>query len=70
MQWWKVLGAAAFVGVAATGVLIARSERRHHEYSPEEITERLHARAAEAMAGAGSPDTPNTADLPGEPVSE
>lgn len=51
MQWWKVVGAAAFVGVAATGVLVARSERRHHDYTPEEIHERLQARAAEALEG-------------------
>lgn len=51
MQWWKVLGVAAFVGVAATGVLVARTERRHQDYSPEEIRDRLHARAAEALAG-------------------
>jgi hypothetical protein len=48
VQWWKVLGVAAFVGVAATGVLAARAERRHHDYTPEEIRARLHARAAEA----------------------
>jgi hypothetical protein len=49
MRWWKVIGAAAFVGVAATGVLIARHERRHQDYTPEEIREKLHARAAEAL---------------------
>jgi hypothetical protein len=48
MRWWKVLGVAAFVGVAATGVAIARSERRRRAYTPEEIRARLHARLAEA----------------------
>jgi hypothetical protein len=48
MRWWKVLGVAAFVGVAATGVVIARSERRRRAYTPEEIRARLHARLAEA----------------------
>jgi hypothetical protein len=48
MRWWKVLGAAAFVGVAATGVVIARAERRRRAYTPEEIRARLHARVAEA----------------------
>ncbi len=52
MQWWKVLGVAAFVGVAATGVVVARTERRHEDYSPAEIKERLHARAAEALGEA------------------
>jgi hypothetical protein len=48
MRWWKVLGVAAFVGVAATGVVVARSERRRRAYTPEEIRARLHARLAEA----------------------
>ena len=48
MRWWKVLGAAAFVGVAATGVVIARAERRRRAYTPEEIRSRLQARVAEA----------------------
>lgn len=48
MRWWKLIGLAAFVGVAATGVVIARSERRRNAYTPEEIRARLHARLAEA----------------------
>jgi hypothetical protein len=48
MRWWKLLGLAAFAGVAATGVVIARDERRRRAYTPEEIRERLHARLAEA----------------------
>jgi hypothetical protein len=48
MRWWKILGLAGFVGVAATGVVIARAERRRRAYTPEEIRERLHARAAES----------------------
>jgi hypothetical protein len=48
MRWWKVAGLAAFVGVAATGVVIARAERRRRAYTPEEIRARLHARLAEA----------------------
>lgn len=48
MRWWKILGLAAFAGVAATGVVIARSERRRRAYTPEEIRARLHARLAEA----------------------
>jgi hypothetical protein len=48
MRWWKILGLAGIAGVAATGVVIARSERRRRAYTPEEIRERLHARAAEA----------------------
>jgi hypothetical protein len=47
MRWWKVLGVAAFVGVAATGAVIARAQRRRRAYTPEEIRARLHARLAE-----------------------
>jgi hypothetical protein len=47
MRWVKVLGLAAFAGVAATGVVIVRSERRRRAYTPDEIRDRLHARLAE-----------------------
>ncbi len=50
MRWWKILGLAGFAGVAATGVVIARAERRRRAYTPEEIRARLHARLAEASA--------------------
>jgi hypothetical protein len=55
MRWWKVVGLASFVGVAATGVIVARAERRRRAYTPQEIRERLHARHAEA-SGAGTPE--------------
>lgn len=48
MRWWKLLGLASFVGVAATGVVIVRAERRRRAYTPQEVRERLHARFAEA----------------------
>ncbi len=41
---WKALGLAAFAGVAATGVVIVRAERRRRAYTPEEIRDRLHDR--------------------------
>ena len=50
MQWWKVVGLAGLVGVAASGAVIARAERRRRSYTPEEVRDRLHARAAEATA--------------------
>jgi hypothetical protein len=50
MRWWKVAGLAGLAGVAATGVVLARSERRRRAYTPNEIRERLHARVAEAAA--------------------
>ena len=52
MRWWKVLGVAGFVGVAATGAVIARSERRRRAYTPEEIRDRLHERATEVTTEA------------------
>jgi hypothetical protein len=48
VRWWKVLGVAAFAGVAAGGILIARDERRRRTYTPEEIRTRLHERLAQA----------------------
>ncbi|MFD6756517.1 MULTISPECIES: hypothetical protein [Micromonospora] len=48
VRWWKVLGLAGLAGVAASGVVIARAERRRRAYSPEEIRDRLRNRHAEA----------------------
>ena len=58
MHWpagrgWKILG-LGFAGVAATGVVIARAERRRRGYTPEEIRERLHARLAETEPAAAN----------------
>jgi hypothetical protein len=47
MRWWKWLGLAGVVGVAATGVVVARGERERRAYTPEEIRARLHARLEE-----------------------
>ncbi|MEW9551233.1 hypothetical protein [Nonomuraea sp. NPDC050783] len=44
-RWWKMLGLAGVMGVAATGVVIARAERRRRAYTPEEIRARLKERA-------------------------
>ena len=48
MRLWKLIGLAGLAGVAATGVVIARAERRRRAYTPEEVRSRLHERAAEA----------------------
>jgi hypothetical protein len=48
VRWWKIVGLAGLAGVAATGVAIARAERRRRAYTPEEIRARLHTRAEEA----------------------
>ena len=54
MRWYKVLGLAAFAGVATTGAVIVRDQRRRRAYTPDEIRERLHARLAETQ-GARQP---------------
>jgi hypothetical protein len=48
MRWWKLVGLAALAGVAATGVVVVRSERRRRSYTPEEIRQRLHERLERA----------------------
>jgi hypothetical protein len=47
MRWQKVLGLAAFAGVAATGAVIVRDERRRRAYTPDQVRDRLHARLAQ-----------------------
>ncbi|MDO5681976.1 MAG: hypothetical protein Q4G46_04005 [Propionibacteriaceae bacterium] len=44
----KWLGIAGLVGVAAGGALIARDERQRRAYTPDEVRQRLHERAAQA----------------------
>ena len=55
MRWYKVLGLAAFAGVAATGAVIIRDQRRRGAYTPDQVRERLHARL---------PQTPATDQVP------
>ena len=54
MRWYKFLGLAAFAGVAATGAVIIRDQRRRRAYTPAEVRERLHARLTETR-GTGQP---------------
>jgi hypothetical protein len=54
MRWWKVLGLAGFVGVAATGAMVARSERARRSYTPDEVRERLHDRLDETATAPSS----------------
>ena len=44
---WKLLGLAGLAGVAATGVIVARSRRSHSDLQPDELRERLHRRLAQ-----------------------
>ena len=53
MKLWKALGLAGLAGVAATGAIIARDQRRRADLEPDEIRARLHARLAEAEQGEG-----------------
>ncbi|WP_214415941.1 hypothetical protein [Sphaerisporangium fuscum] len=65
MRWWKILGLAAFAGVAATGVVVVRAERRRRAYTPDEIRSRLRERYAEAVAAPVVPaETPRRRLLP------
>ncbi|MFK3982345.1 hypothetical protein ACI2K4_18435 [Micromonospora sp. NPDC050397] len=59
MRWWKIVGLAGVVGVAATGVVIARAERRRRAYTPDQIRTRLRDRHAEATALAPPTDDPS-----------
>lgn len=49
---WKLVGLAGVVGVAATGALTVRSERKRRAYTPDEVRAQLHARYARATADA------------------
>jgi len=63
VRWWKVVGLAGIVGVAASGAVIARGERRRRAYTPEEIRSRLHDRLERAPSE--EPDQPDRPDQPG-----
>lgn len=43
---WKWLGLAGLAGVAATGAVVVRQERRRASYTPEQVKARLHERYA------------------------
>jgi hypothetical protein len=44
MKLWRVLGVAGLAGVAATGAILARDQRRRAQLTPEEVRARLHER--------------------------
>jgi hypothetical protein len=48
---WKWLGLAGLAGVAATGVVVARAERRRSAYTPEQVRARLQERHARIGQG-------------------
>lgn len=51
MKLWKLLGIAGLTGVAATGVIIARDERRRAQLTPDQVRKQLHRRLAEIEHG-------------------
>lgn len=61
-----MLGLAGVVGVAATGAVVARAERRRRAYTPDEVRERLHARHADAASTSQADDQKH----PGEPPEQ
>jgi len=66
MRWQKVLGVAAFAGVAATGAVIIRDQRRRRAYTPDQVRDRLHARLAQSADGAGNPQASGMCPAPRE----
>ncbi|GAB2681370.1 hypothetical protein GCM10027088_71900 [Nocardia goodfellowii] len=46
------MGLAGAAGVVATGVVVARAERRRRAYTPEQVREQLHVRFAQATSAA------------------
>ena len=62
MRWWKVVGLAGLAGVAATGVVVARAERKRRAYTPDEVRDRLHQRVAETAEPAGPADDESRSD--------
>ena len=64
MRVWKVIGMAGIAGVAATGVAVARAERRRRSFEPDDVRARLHQRFEEAAPAAPVPGAPPAADLP------
>ena len=48
MKLWRLLGVAGLAGVAATGVIIARDQRKRAQLTPEEVRARLQERLKES----------------------
>lgn len=60
MKLWRVLGVAGLAGVAATGVIIARDQRRRAQLTPDQVRDRLHQRLEGIRQASGeAPDDPS-----------
>jgi hypothetical protein len=47
MKLWKLLGIAGLTGVAATGAIIAREQRKRAQVTPDDVRRQLHQRLAD-----------------------
>ena len=55
MKLWKVLGIAGLTGVAATGAIIAREQRKRAQVTPDDVRRQLHQRLADLESTSGRP---------------
>lgn len=55
MKLWKWLGLAGVAGVAATGAVIARDQRKRADMTPEQVRERLQQRYLQSQADEQEP---------------
>jgi hypothetical protein len=46
VKLWKILGIAGLTGVAATGAIIAREQRKRAQVTPDDVRRQLHERFA------------------------
>ena len=53
MRLWKLLGIAGLTGVAATGAIIARDQRRRAQLTPEQVRARLQERIVRIQSADG-----------------
>ena len=56
MKLWKALGLAGLAGVTATGVIIARDQRKRAQVTPDDVRARLRERLEQADASKGRLD--------------
>ena len=47
MKLWKILGIAGLTGVAASGAIIAREQRKRAQVTPDDVRRQLHDRLAD-----------------------
>jgi hypothetical protein len=55
VRLWKIVGLAGVAGVAATGVVVARNERKRRAYTPDQVRAKLHERAARTAVSGDEP---------------